>query len=167
MVVVFGNPLEGSRMIFKEIRLQVRNGGRINFWHDALIGHTPLKFRYPDPFSCSADKDATVPKLNRGSNWHLNFRRHWSNWDIDTLGALLQKIEHECIGRWKRRIFLFVCFRYQKTFSLPCKIIGELSFVGYWLTQSTLHKRGVQLCSRCFFSEKEVETVLICFYIVK
>lgn len=74
------------------------DGTRIRFWHDRWCGELPLMERFPELYSCTADKVALVSSVlvnnlnGGGCSWNVRFLRDFHNWELETATLFLDFI---------------------------------------------------------------------------
>ncbi|WMV40391.1 hypothetical protein MTR67_033776 [Solanum verrucosum] len=172
---------------FNKCKIKVGNGGRTLFWEDKWVDQVTLRNRFPILFNMSLQKEATIREMRDNQGWDLRFRRHLNDWEVNKIVELLN-ILGQCKDLNTDEDNLFWNPDEQGRFSVgstyrssqrpgthiggwPWKMIWKVKIpfkiaCFTWLlanqaafTQHNLMKRGMQICSRCWFCECEVETI--------
>ncbi|KAJ9709585.1 hypothetical protein PVL29_001188 [Vitis rotundifolia] len=81
---------------FKFTRFMVGDGERIRFWEDLWWGDQPLGVRYPRLLRVVTDKNipiSSIPGSTRPFSWNFNFRRNFSDSEIEDLESLMQSLD--------------------------------------------------------------------------
>ncbi|WMV13212.1 hypothetical protein MTR67_006597 [Solanum verrucosum] len=163
------------------------DGGKTLFWEEVWAGQASLKASFPELFSLSLQKVATVKEMRDAQGWNLKFRRPLNDWEVNRMVEFLNILERykELSNRedkllWapdtQGRFSVGTAYRNsQRTHTQssywPWKMIWKVKVpfkvaCFTWLlakqvvlTQDNRMKKGLDLCSRCFFCECETETI--------
>jgi len=167
-------------------RIVIGNGRRTSFWNDVWVGQYPLMQLYPVIYNLNQQKEATVADVRDNQGWNLSFRRMLNDWEIDSLTDFYNTLEqainfqpNEDSLHWlKAKNGKFTVKSAYRHLDRPAAMLLPWPWKMIWkvkvphkvacftwlvarqavLTQDNLMKRGRQLCSRCFFCEREIET---------
>ena len=85
-----------SQEFFKFTRFVVGDGERIRFWEDLWWGDQPLGVQYPRLFRVVIDKNIPISSIlgsTRPFSWNFNFRRNFSDSEIEDLGGLMRSLD--------------------------------------------------------------------------
>ncbi|WMV30226.1 hypothetical protein MTR67_023611 [Solanum verrucosum] len=172
---------------FNKCKIKVGNGGRTLFWEDKWVDQVTLRNRFPILFNMSLQKEATIREMRDNQGWDLRFRRHLNDWEVNKIVELLNILgQYKDLNTdednlsWnpdeQGRFSVGSAYRSSQR---PGTHIGGWPWKMIWkvkiplkiacftwllanqaaLTQHNLMKRGMQICSRCWFCECEVETI--------
>ncbi|WMV11936.1 hypothetical protein MTR67_005321 [Solanum verrucosum] len=173
--------------LINKCTIKIGDGGKTLFWEEVWAGQASLKASFPDLFSLSLQKVATVKEMRDAQGWNLKFRRPLNDWEVNRMVEFLNVLERykELSNRedkllWapdtQGRFSVGTAYRNsQRTHTQssywPWKMIWKVKVpfkvaCFTWLlakqvvlTQDNRMKKGLDLCSRCFFCECETETI--------
>jgi hypothetical protein len=78
------------------ISFRVGDGESVKFWHDKWCGGFPFKVLYPELFSISRDRDASVAALSSFRNgklhWEISFSQNVEDWELEFLSSFMDLI---------------------------------------------------------------------------
>ncbi|WMV40242.1 hypothetical protein MTR67_033627 [Solanum verrucosum] len=172
---------------FNKCKIKVGNGGRTLFWEDKWVDQVILRNRFPILFNMSLQKEATIREMRDNQGWDLRFRRHLNDWEVNKIVELLNILgQYKDLNTDEDNLFWnpdeqgrFSIGSAYRSSQRPGTHIGGWPWKMIWkvkiplkiacftwllanqaaLTQHNLMKRGMQICSRCWFCECEVETI--------
>lgn len=152
---------------------------KISFWHDAWLGHTPLKLAFPTLYTMATYQHGSVSDFYTNSPWNMIFRRNCNEWELERTCILFQQIgtlstrKTTCVGKAAKMVSfqsshatLFRSIhRMQHQFgsvwrsSAPYKIqiFTWLVVKNVCLAQSNLQRRGTHIYSTCSLCEKKLK----------
>jgi len=173
--------------LINKCTIKIGDGGKTLFWEEVWAGQASLKDSFPDLFSLSLQKVATVKEMRDAQGWNLKFRRPLNDWEVNRMVELLNILERykELSNSEDKLIWapdtqgkfsVGIAYRNsQRTHTQssywPWKMIWKVKVpfkvaCFTWLlakqvvlTQDNRMKKGLDLCSRCFFCECETETI--------
>nr|XP_016506791.1 PREDICTED: uncharacterized protein LOC107824519 [Nicotiana tabacum] len=166
------------------------NGGKIRFWEDAWLGHTPVKDQFSDFYNLSLRHNGAIADFYTSQGWNLSLRRNINDWEMERVGLLLQMLSNAVLDHnkmdsisWKshsKGIFSVKSCYNMLGFSnselwpwkkiwynmAPLKVSCFAWIVAKeaCLTENNLQKRGFKLCSRCPLCEEQFEDVTHLFF---
>uniref|UniRef100_A0A2N9EED7 Reverse transcriptase zinc-binding domain-containing protein n=1 Tax=Fagus sylvatica TaxID=28930 RepID=A0A2N9EED7_FAGSY len=81
--------MSGWEDYFQQVEFVVGQGNRIRFWKDKWCGGTSLMVLFPNLFTCSSNREATIANVltspdSRGvREWNVTFVRDFNDWEVD------------------------------------------------------------------------------------
>ncbi|WMV58899.1 hypothetical protein MTR67_052284 [Solanum verrucosum] len=172
---------------FNKCKIKVGNGGRTLFWEDKWVDQVTLRNRFPILFNMILQKEATIREMRDNQGWDPRFRRHLNDWEVNKIVELLNILgQYKDLNTDEDNLFWnpdeqdrFSVGSAYRSSQRPGTHIGGWPWKMIWkvkiplkiacftwllanqaaLTQHNLMKRGMQICSRCWFCECEVETI--------
>lgn len=89
-----------QEIVNKNFELCLGSGSSVLFWHDAWIGHIPLKDRFQRLFSVSSQRLHLVCDMGtwdgEGWIWNLTWRRDFFQWEFALVQELLELLNANC-----------------------------------------------------------------------
>ncbi|KAJ9705958.1 hypothetical protein PVL29_003867 [Vitis rotundifolia] len=178
-VGVWKEILKEANWCWDNLMFKVGKGTRVSFWTDHWCGDTALSLMFPQLFTLSVQRNATVKdvwdsSLGQGG-WNLIFSRDFNDWELDLIGDLLillrdfRTSSEEDSVFWKegnhdtfrvKDAFRLLDAPNVTAFPIKCiwvdKVPTKVAFFAWeasWgkiLTLDRLQKRGWQLANCCF-----------------
>lgn len=167
------------------IYISVGNGLKTDFWNEIWKGDDSLRNLFPNLYTLSLQRSATVAQVWSQQGWNLVFRRALNDWEIEDVARLLEVLntppaisQRKDKPIWKlhskgmftvKSCYWRINVNQSVTKKWPWKLVWKTRsplkvacFV--WLvirkaclTHEALQKRGMQFYSRCFMCEQKAE----------
>lgn len=169
----------------KNIAISVGNGLKTDFWNEIWAGEDSLRVSFPQLYTLSLQKEASVAQVWSPQGWDLIFRRALNDWEIGEFARLLETLHsHPGLSmrpdgvRWKiqaKGMFTVKsCYwnlnymqsvdeRWPWKLNWKTKSPPKVACFAWLvckkacLTQEVLQKKGWQICSRCVMCEQDAE----------
>ncbi|WMV17749.1 hypothetical protein MTR67_011134 [Solanum verrucosum] len=168
-------------------KIKVVDGAKTRFWKEDWHEAGNLETPFPDIHSLVLQQQNTIAELWTPHGWNIIFRRHLNDWEIPRVTEFFSVIEQfsgletgkdrlQWLGNSTGTFKVSAAYRklnhpIMQESKWPWKHIWKAKiphkvacFV--WLlakevvlTQENLMKRGITLCSRCFFCGETAETI--------
>ncbi|WMV47091.1 hypothetical protein MTR67_040476 [Solanum verrucosum] len=79
--------------LINKCTIKIGDGGKTLFWEEVWVGQASLKASFPDLFSLSLQKVATVKEIRDAQGWNLRFRRPLNDWEVNRMVEFLNILE--------------------------------------------------------------------------
>ncbi|WMV54149.1 hypothetical protein MTR67_047534, partial [Solanum verrucosum] len=79
--------------LINKCTIKIGDGGKTLFWEEVWAGQASLKASFPDLFSLSLEKVATVKEMRDAQGWNLKFRRPLNDWEVNRMVEFLNILE--------------------------------------------------------------------------
>ncbi|WMV26836.1 hypothetical protein MTR67_020221 [Solanum verrucosum] len=79
--------------LINKCTIKIGDGGKTLFWEEVWAGQASLKASFPDLFSLSLQKVATVKEMRDAQGWNLKFRRPLNDWEVNRMVEFLNILE--------------------------------------------------------------------------